>query len=197
MIPEELLAKYGGRIEQYEAREVIIQQGYTARNFHQIKSGSIQVTSINEEGKKFTQHVFKTGESFGEPALFADIAYPGSAITLSAAEIIILSKENFFKLLEENPEYYKIILQRLSLRLHYKSIISQVITNQQAEQRILTLIDYLKDKDGLGPEDIYKVTLTRQQIADLVGLRVETVIRAIQELKTKSEVDIRAGKIFR
>src|SRR5699024_1990776 len=147
------------------AKELIIQQGYTARNFHQIKSGAVQVTSINEEGKKFTQHVFKEGESFGEPALFADISYPGSAITLSNSEIIILSKENFFRLLKENPEYYKTVLRRLSLRLHYKSIISQVITNQQAGQRILTLIDYLKEKDELKTEDIYKVTLTRQQIA--------------------------------
>lgn len=197
MISESLLKEYGARTEIFDSKETIIQQGYAARNFYQIKTGYIQVTSINEDGKKFTQHIFQEGESFGEPALFTDIPYPGSAITLVKSKIIILPKESFFQLLNDHPRYYRTILKRLSLRLHYKSLISQVITNQPASQRVLTLIDYMKEKENLSPDDIYKVPLTRQQLADLIGLRVETVIRTIQQLKQEGEVDIKSGKIYR
>jgi len=197
MISESLLKEYGARTESFDSKETIIQQGYAARNFYQIKSGYIQVTSINEDGKSFTQHIFREGESFGEPALFTDIPYPGSAITLVKSKIIILPKENFFQLLDDHPRFYRTIIKRLSIRLHYKSLISQVITNQQANQRVLTLIDYMKEKENLSAKEIYKVPLTRQQLADLIGLRVETVIRTIQQLKQEGEVEIKAGKIYR
>lgn len=197
MIPESLLLQYGGRIEHYKNKEIILQQGNYARNFYQIKKGRIQVTTINEDGKKFIQSVFTKGESFGEPALFADISYPASAETISDTELITIPKSQFFLLLKEKPEYYLVLLNRLSNRLHYKSLISQVISNEQAEQRILTLIDYLKKKDNINEEEIYKVSLTRQQLADLIGLRVETVIRTIRILKTKGHLKIQSGKIYR
>src|SRR5690625_7253888 len=96
MISESLLKEYGARTESFDSKETIIQQGYAARNFYQIKSGYIQVTSINEDGKSFTQHIFREGESFGEPALFTDIPYPGSASTLLESQILRLTHEKFF-----------------------------------------------------------------------------------------------------
>ena len=41
------------------------------------------------------------------------------------------------------------------------------------------------------------VEITRQQIADLTGLRVETVIRAIKSLEKKGEVTIKDRKVYR
>lgn len=42
----------------------------------------------------------------------------------------------------------------------------------------------------------YEVSLTRQQLADLTGLRVETVIRTIKNLATKKKLEIINRKIF-
>ncbi len=72
------------------------------------------------------------------------------------------------------------------------------ISSQEPEHRLLKLIDYSitffkieKGKDG------YKIDLTRQQMADLTGLRVETVIRAIKTLERKNEIKIINRKVFR
>jgi len=43
----------------------------------------------------------------------------------------------------------------------------------------------------------YKVELTRQQLADLTGLRVETVIRSIKKLEQKGELLIKDRKVYR
>ena len=43
----------------------------------------------------------------------------------------------------------------------------------------------------------FKVTHTKQQIADTLGLRVETVIRVIKNLEKKNELQIIKRKIFR
>jgi CRP-like cAMP-binding protein len=60
------------------------------------------------------------------------------------------------------------------------------------------LLDYTKKYiHKLDPEDVLEVDFTRQQIADLTGLRVETVIRACKALEKKGEIEIKARKIFR
>lgn len=197
MITEKLLLQYGAWIERYNPKESIFQQGQFARNFYQIKSGRVLMKSINEDGKEFIQGVFQKEESFGEPPLFADISYPASAVTASDAEIMVLPKKNFLLLLAEHPSNYLVILKRLSRKLHYKSMIAQVISNEHAEDRILTLIDYMKKKSNSELQDGFKVPLTRQQIADLIGLRVETVIRTISALKKKGQIKIHSGKIIR
>jgi CRP-like cAMP-binding protein len=47
------------------------------------------------------------------------------------------------------------------------------------------------------PEDeLLKIELTRQQIADMTGLRVETVIRSIRELERNGHLKIERGKVY-
>ena len=71
------------------------------------------------------------------------------------------------------------------------------ISTHEPEHRILKLIDYLKSQDKISLDTKYRVELTRQQIADLTGLRVETVIRAVKSLERKKELQIEDRKIFR
>ena len=64
--------------------------------------------------------------------------------------------------------------------------------------RILRVLDYLKKHvHKLEGRYAFKVDLTRQQIADLTGLRVETVIRAMKGLEKKGELLIKQRKAFR
>ena len=44
--------------------------------------------------------------------------------------------------------------------------------------------------------DCNQLKLTRQQIADMTGLRVETVIRAMRNMHEKGELTIEKGKVF-
>ena len=197
MIPEEELLNKGARKEYFDEGERIFQQGHYARSFYQVSSGLIQMTTINDEGKEFIQGIFRPTESFGEPPVFADITYPASATALKKSQLIVFPKQKFLTFLESHPKYYRILLRRLSTRLHYKATVAQLISNEHAEIRILTLIDYLKKEEGYSEKQDYKVKLTRQQIADLIGLRVETVIRTITSLKNDGLLKVKAGKIIR
>ena len=88
--------------------------------------------------------------------------------------------------------------RRYTKRLYYKAIIASEISSQEPAHRVLRFIDYLKD-------DVYKVkgkysfkvAYTRQQIADILGLRVETVIRVIKSLEKKGDVKISKRKVYR
>ncbi|MCH2225316.1 MAG: helix-turn-helix domain-containing protein, partial [Crocinitomicaceae bacterium] len=82
--------------------------------------------------------------------------------------------------------------------LYFKAIMSNEISVHESGHRILTLLDYLKnDIYKIDGKYTYKVELTRQQIADLSGLRVETVIRTMKDLESKGEIKRIDRKVYR
>ncbi len=195
MIPENLLLNYGATIENVEANEVILSEKKRADFYFQIKTGEVKMFNLNENGKEFVQGIFYEGESFGEPPLFADFKYPASASAIKATELYKLAKSQLFELLTNNPEINLKFTKALAKRLYYKATILKEISVHPPEHRILALIDFLKRK--YGTEKLFQVELTRQQIADLTGLRVETVIRAIKQLELDGEIKLIKHKVYR
>lgn len=198
MITVELLEKYGVSKKSFDRNDIIFEEGNLPLHYYQIISGEVKMSNYNDDGREFIQGIFYSGQSFGEPPLFLNQKYPANAIAVENAEIFILPKENFLKLLEENPNVSIKIIENLAQRLYYKSVIAAEISTHEPEHRVLKLIDhgiayfnFQKDSNG------YLINFTRQQIGDLTGLRVETVIRAIKALEKKGELKIINRKVYR
>lgn len=198
MITVELLEKYGAIKKSFDKNDIILEEGNLPSHYYQIISGEVKMSNYNDDGREFIQGIFYNGQSFGEPPLFLNQNYPANAIAVENTEIFILPKENFMKLLEENPKVSIKIIENLAQRLYYKSVMAAEISTHEPEHRVLKLIDhgiayfnFQKDKNG------YLINFTRQQIGDLTGLRVETVIRTIKALEKKGELKIINRKVYR
>lgn len=195
MISETLLMNYGASLENLNPNELIFEEKTRADFYYQIKKGSVKMFNLNENGREFIQGFFYDGDSFGEPPLLADVKYPASAATIKKSSFYKLSKSRLLTLLSEHPQVNLKFTREMAKRLFYKATILKEISGHPPEHRILTLIDYLKNQDGV--TELYRVNLTRQQIADLTGLRVETVIRAVKNLEQEGAITIINRKVHR
>ncbi|MCE2743202.1 MAG: Crp/Fnr family transcriptional regulator [Fluviicola sp.] len=199
MIGKDILLKYGAIETRLSKSEIIFKEGDHAKYYYQIISGEVKMFNINRDGKEFIQGIFSKNRSFGEPPLFnSGNLYVANAIALQDTNVLKLSKDSFIQLLKENPDIHIEFTQTLADRLHFKSLMAAEISNNDPEARILTLLDYLKFTIYKIEEPFeYEVELTRQQIADLTGLRVETVIRSIKSLEKKGKLKIVSRKVWR
>jgi len=198
MISEDLLLEYGAVERKLSRGERLFQIGSTPRYYYQVKSGQLKMNNFNDEGREFVQGIFASGDSFGEPPLFGKFEYPAGAEAMQASVVWALSKDSFFTLLNEHVEVTLRFTETLAKRLHYKATIAAEISTQGSGHRILTLLDYFKKHIvGLEKDEVYDVALTRQQIADLTGLRVETVIRSMKKLAESGQIDIVNRKVRR
>ena len=197
MIDENLLMQFGSKLASFDKGEVLFNKGDMPRYYFQILSGAVKMNNFNDEGKEFVQGLFSEGDSFGEPPLFLKDTYPANAVAIVCSKVFLLPKDKFMELLMANPEIHLNVTTNLAKRLYYKSIMASEISSQEPEHRVLKLMDYFKTKiDKVPPGSKYKVEITRQQIADLTGLRVETVIRSIKSLEKKGELVISNRKVY-
>ncbi len=198
MIATELLENYGAIKKSFNKNEVVFKEGNLPTHYYQIVSGEVKMNNYNDDGREFIQGFFYKEQSFGEPLLFLNKNYPANAIACEVTEILLLSKNKFIKLLEKNPSISLKIIENLADRLYYKSIMAAEISTHEPEHRVLKLMDhgiayfnFKKEADG------YLINFTRQQIGDLTGLRVETVIRTIKSLEKKGVLKIINRKVYR
>lgn len=142
MIAISLLEKYGAIIKTFKNGDTIFEEGKQPSHYYQIISGEIKMNNYNDEGKEFIQGIFYENQCFGEPPLFIDQVYPANAVAVIDSELIIITKNKFFELLENNAEISLNIIKNLSQRLYYKSVMAAEISSQDPEHRVLRLIDY-------------------------------------------------------
>lgn len=151
------------------------------------------MVTVNKDGQEFIQGMFKANEYFGEPALLLDKPYLAYTIALQDTEIIPVNKKEFFRFLESDSDFSMRLILTLSNRLFYKSMMLEELANEHADHRVKTLLIYLLKDVASGQE----LNVTRQQMADMTGLRVETVIRLIKQPALQIGFKLIKGKIVK
>jgi len=187
------LIDQGFAVKEYPKDSIIYEPSGKPRFVYFIKSGEIRMVTVSDDGKEFIQGVFKTGEYFGEPAVLIDRPYLAYTIANKDAQIIPVGKIDFLNLLKEDPDFSMDLIKVLSNRLFYKSMMLEELANEKAEHRLLTIINYLFTDLEVGTS----LTVTRQELADMTGLRVETVIRGVKLLAGKQLIELKRGKIIK
>lgn len=196
MIDIDSLLAWGATYKKVSAGETIFREGSEGRFYYQVVSGSVNWFNITERGSEFLQDIVEPGESFGEFHLFDDSMYAASAIASKDSVIIRLNKASFLNLLKENPQIHFAFSKLFTERLRFKFLLLKELSCFGPEHRIETLFAHFKTVKKNICDNCHQIKITRQQIADMTGLRVETVIRSIRHLQDKGQVVISKGKVY-
>lgn len=196
MIDVNLLLALGATFRDVAKGEIIFQEGSHCRFYHQLVSGSVRWVNTDDKGKEYIQSFIEPGESFGEFPLFDDGPYAASAIANEDAVVLRLKKETFLQLLKEEPSLHLHFDKKLVERLRFKFMLLRMLSNHTPEERVHNLLDFLKGNQKHICPNCHQIKLTRQQIADLCGLRVETVIRVVRRMHDEGQLLVENRKIY-
>lgn len=195
VFPSKTLEQYHAKLISLKKDQMLFQEGDTASAFLQVESGSVKMFIVNRDGKEFIQGIFKAGESFGEPALVGKFPYPSNVVAIEPTKIWKLPADYFFQMLRENFELHVRMDEILCERLRYKSMLLTEISSHEPEHRILSLLKHVKSKNTENTDLKIIIPYTRQQLADMSGLRVETVIRTVKKMEKENKLTLEGHKI--
>lgn len=182
-------------MKRVRENQLLLEEGQQATDFYQVDEGQVKMYILNPEGQEFTHGVFQAGESFGEPALLGEFPYPSNAVAITDGKVWKVSKLDFIQLLKENFDLHLKLDHVLCQRLQYKSMILTEVSAHEPEHRLTTIMKYLKLKMAPNAEGKAIIPFTRQQLADMTGLRVETVIRTVKKMEQSGKLTLEKHKI--
>ena len=197
-ISSELLRGYGAVVKEFSRHDEIFREGRVAFYYFQIESGLVKMVNRGEE-HDFIQGIFTEGDSFGEPAMIGEFPYPASAVAIVDTRLLALPRKHFVELLRDHFDLHLRFSIHMCQRVLTKTEALKIINMGQPEERIMAVIEFLKSKlprEKYGCDGHFVVPVTRQEIADMAGLRVETVIRKVSLLEEQGKLRISDRKIM-
>ncbi|SEM35572.1 cAMP-binding domain of CRP or a regulatory subunit of cAMP-dependent protein kinases [Chryseobacterium taichungense] len=196
VIKEEILHSVGAIIRHYQPSEIIFNEGDIPKYYYQIVSGEAKLNNYTDDGKEVIQTLLEEGQSIGESLLFIDKLYPVNAVAITKCKVLRLPKAMFLDLIKLYPEVSFNMNKTLSQKLYFKLIMAQNMASQSPTAKLKVLMDYLKSFQKEQSPYSFMIPLTRQQMASLTGLRVETAIRTIKVMEKEKIVKIKDRKIL-
>lgn len=196
MITGKILTEYGAVETIFEKDDFLFEVGMSPNYYYYIVSGQVKLNIYDDDNKEFIFSFYQRGHNLGEGSIFLNKKYICNAIAVETTSVLILAKDLFLLMLKENYEEFLKISHNLANKLYFQEVMAPTISSQDAEKRVMTLLNYLKTKWTSNTNEKYTVDLTRQEIADMTGLRVETVIRTIRKLKDHNELKVVNSKII-
>lgn len=182
--------------KEYLKGEKIIEEGHNAPNFFYLLEGELTVFNFSEDGKEFIQHKIIPGNFFGEPAVLLEKTFPGTIEVHSEnATILKIENKKFINYLLKHPhqmlEFTKSIARKAIIKTD--NLKNMIFLNPE-DRLMKNFMDY-KEANGNDEQKIL-IKMTRQELANLTGLRIETVIRTIKKMEKEEKLTIKRGKIY-
>ncbi|MBI4720538.1 MAG: cyclic nucleotide-binding domain-containing protein [Chitinivibrionia bacterium] len=84
-------------------KELLFLEGDQGASICVLARGNVQLYRSTPEGKEIVIKVVKPGELFGEVVLFEQRAYPVNAVALQDSTVLMISRHQFARLLENEP----------------------------------------------------------------------------------------------
>ena len=176
--------------ESHKRGDVIFNQGDYGDALYVIKSGSVRISQVSEDGHELILIVLRTGDFFGEMSLLDGETRSAAAIAAEDATLLTLRRTDFMHFLGENPSAAVEMLRVLSLRLRrMDGVLEEAVFHSatvRIARRLLELLTiYGRDVDG---GSLLDVRLTQSEIAEMVGTSRVTVNKELSEMESAGVV---------
>jgi len=161
--------------------EAILDEGEPASSFFIVRTGHLKRSRELPNGRKVILAVFAPGDLFGAVAALGAQACDASVVAIEASRCLEVPREALFARFARQPELIGQFLPMLTRRLvECKNCVVE-LSCYRVETRLAHL--FLKLARTLGedlPEGTFlPLSLTRQELADMIGTTVESSIRVM------------------
>jgi CRP/FNR family transcriptional regulator len=179
-------------ILETEKGESIFFEGEKANFLYYIINGSIKLYRLNDEGKVANIKVVKKGEVFADIVLFDECKYPVNAVSVDQSTILCLNAKALKEIILSNRKLTESFIIMLTKRIKYLVNKIDMLELDNAENRLLSYLQELRNTRN-GNEII--LDLSKKEIAEIIGIRTETLSRLLKKMSNNGILKVRSKKI--
>lgn len=180
---------------EYRRGDILYQEGNRISGFYCINSGIIKVYKTGFDGKEQIIRFAKAGEIIAYRSVLSNEVACTSAKVIEDCRVCFLPSELLTSLVKTNPSF---ALELLKLACHELGEANSFITDiaqKTVRERLAEILLLLVHDFGLDEHNYLNISLTREELANIVGTATESVIRLLSEFKSDGLVELNGRKI--
>ncbi len=189
------LINYQKVFREYKRGEILYQEGNRISGFYCINSGIIKVFKTGLDGKEQIIRFARKGDIIAYRSVLSNELACTSAKVIEDCQACFIPSEILISFIKTNPAY---ALELLKLACHELNEANSFITDiaqKSVRERLAEVLLLLVNDFGLDNKQFLKISLTREELANIVGTATESVIRLLSEFKSDKLVELDGRKI--
>ena len=180
------------RFQQIDKGEIIFLQSDPSDAVYVVDTGNISIVLQNADGREMVINHMRNGDVFGELGILTKKPRSTSAVALSSGELLVIPKQAFLKVLDEEPQLSRTLLEITASRLQVSGKRESALAFLDAQARLASLLLELEEQE----QDKGYVTISQDELAHRTGLIRQTVAKALGKWRRAGWLITGRGRIL-
>ena len=175
-----------GVVRSYARKREIIREDDPATRVYQVISGTVCTARMLRDGRRQVGGFYFSGDVFG---LEATVKHTLAAQTVTDVRVRIVKKQTLSALVLSDCKVADRLLSLTTRELARKQCLALLLSRTAQERVIGFIIEMAQHRFSKG--DRIALPMSRQDIADYLGLTIETVSRTLHDLERRGAIKIK------
>ncbi|HCY00962.1 MAG TPA: Crp/Fnr family transcriptional regulator [Bacteroidales bacterium] len=176
--------------ENYKRGDVIYREGSRINGVFCICSGVLKIYKTGSDGKEQIVAFAKEGNIMGYRSVLSHEPACTTAQAIEDALICYIPAAVIINIVKTNGEFALSLMQLICKELNQANSYIKDIAQKTVRERLAEVLLMLETNFGINEEGYLNITLTREELANIVGTATESVIRLLSEFKSEEIIVI-------
>ena len=182
----------------YPKGATLFVEGQPSRGVFILCGGRVKLSTSSADGKSLIVRIAETGEVLGLPATVTGKAYELTAEVIEPSQANFIARQDFLVFLRQHGEAALRVAQQLGETYH--SAIAEMrtigLSHSAGEKLARFLLDLSEDRGDAKGEIRVRLTLTHEEIAQMIGTSRETVTRLFADFKKRQLLQVKGSTVI-
>lgn len=177
---------------------VLFVEGQSPRGVFMLCTGRVKLTTCSSDGKALITRIAEGGEVLGLGAAVSGKPYMVTAETLNPCQVNFIKREDFLRFLKENGTACLRVAEHLSNNYHnaFEQVRSLGLSHSASEKLAKLMLEWCAKSGKETDKGItLKMTLTHEEIAQIIGASRETVTRLLGDFKGRQIINVKGSTL--
>ncbi len=183
------------RQQPIERNEHLFHGGQTLKTVTVVRAGSVKAYQLSQDGDEIVSGFYLPGEILGLDAISGE-KHPGFAMALENSRTCEIPFRDFLQMLNHSPKLNQVMLRLLSEEMAETRELLLVVGRLDARTRVALFLLSMSRRLARRKQDPdqFRLTMDRRDIANYLGLTIETVSRTLSAMQRDQVIEVR-GKL--
>ncbi len=182
-------------VYDYKKKHVLYAEGQRPKVVYFVISGKIKIYKTSAEGKELIIALHSNGDFFGYTAILEETNYKDNAQILEDASLMLIPREDFLELITNDAKTAKQFMGIITKNIIEKEETLLNLVYNSLRKKVAYGLSQLAEKYKEQNQKKIVIDISRENLAQTIGVATESLIRTLADFKSEGLIDIQNGKV--
>ncbi len=181
--------------DPYKRGSIVYHEGNRISGSYCVQNGIIKIYKTGIDGKEQIITFAQKGDIIGFRSVLSNELACTTAKVIEDANLCFIPATTLVHLFKNNAEFSLDLMQLACKELGESNAYITDIAQKTVRERLAEVLIHLRDNFGLDNDQFLQISLTREELANIVGTATESVIRLLSEFKSDGMLELHGRRI--